>query len=165
MSTSDRFYLGVYVEIEHNIIEEHESYLACPNEHDLPYDGHVSFCPECGAKIVEKQYLISRTSKFDLDEILEVEGDDGYPILDVEADDFSVINVGSIKTTWLVQNLTSGKYGRFLDEDTEYGAAPLELDADAIVKKFNNEFEEFLNALREESAAVSVRFGLVHYTW
>lgn len=161
---SDVFYLGVYIEIEHKAVEEYEPYQGCPNDHFLE-DSSVNFCPECGEKIIEKQDLISTRYVFDYDELFEREDEDGNSVLNMDYDAFTVTDSGSPKRTFLVQNLKSGKYGRFLDEDTDYGAAPLDFDREKILEKFNIEFEDFLNVLREDAGSVSTNFGLVHWYW
>lgn len=165
MSTSDVFYLGVYVEIEHNIERVFEPYRVCPNKHELPYGSEVKFCPECGAKIIEEQEEVSRTRDFDFDEILETKDGNGKPILDIDYDEFNVISTGKMETTWLVQNQTSGKYGRFLDEDTDYGAAPLDINSEPLINEFYRQYGDVLQLLQAHAASVTVKFGLVHWYW
>lgn len=167
---SDVFYLGVYIEIEHKAIEEYEPYVGCPNNHFLE-DNSVNFCPECGEKIIEKQDLVSTKYDFDYYDLFEPdeEIDDTVlnlkPTLDITCDEFTVTDAGSSKKAILIVNQKSSKYGSVLDEETDYGAAPLDFDKVEILEKFNKEYGYFLDVLRVRAEAVSINFGLVHWYW
>jgi hypothetical protein len=83
-------------------------------------------------------------------------------LLPVDIDDFSVINIDLSDKTWLVQNLTKGKYGVFLS-DADYGAYSLSANTGEIVTNFHTEFEELLTALRKYCKSVKVGYGLIKY--
>lgn len=166
MSMSDVFYLGVYVEVGLKATKEYEAIRGCPNKHFIENidDGTVKFCPECGSKIEDIDELVSTKYEFDYYDLFELTDENGEGLLeDMDCDTFSLADGDSANTIWLVHNLTSGPYGRFLDEDCAYGAAPLDLKAGAVIEKFTNEFGTFIEVLREHTEYVTIQFGLVHW--
>lgn len=153
MSMYEKQYLGMYIELEYNTQTKDNFTRKCPNGHSL-HNRSAKFCSECGAEIIEENNPVEISITYP--DLVDDE------LLPVDIDDFSIINIDSSDKTWLVQNLTKGKYGLFLS-DADYGAYSLSVDTDEILNSFLIEFEDFIAALRIHCKSVKINYGLVKY--
>ena len=147
-------YLGMYIELEYDYEFVHESELVCENGHLFYSNKAGNFCPKDGTEIKSKPKRVERVITF-------------YDLVDeelvpAEIDDFSVIDMDSSDKTWLVQNLTTGKYGIFLDE-ADYGAYSLSTNSDKVIADFKEEFEELIAKLQKYCKSVKIDYGLVKF--
>jgi len=153
MGMNEQQYLGMYIQMEYK--RQHgkwETYKVCPNGHSINEDH--PFCSQCGSEIQDES-----TQPIELityDDLLDDE------LVPAEVDDFCVINLDSSEKTWLVQNLTKGKYGVFL-EDADYGAYEITANSDNIRTEFMNEFADLIAGLQKYCKNVKVGYGVIKY--
>jgi len=159
MGMYQEIYLGAYIELEMRSYTVDHVTRSCPNGHRVT-SPKQKFCSECGAEIVSTNNPIEELESY-IDLVYgEDENSDG--LLPVDIDDFRYINVDSSDKTWLIQNLTKGKYGTFLLDNLSLGGTVLENNPE-MVANFTTEFEDFLIALQKQCKSVKVQYGLVHF--